>query len=133
MKMGKRAVSSLLVILMLGFGIFFGIELATRGMAHIQGGTPELKLREQPAAETGSKDQGPKLPPAPTKPTPAESSVQPSEDSESGKASAARPERPPLSEDSGVNRFGNQIGDLLQTAAHGTMRTIVSVLDSFVN
>lgn len=131
--MGKRAVSSLLVILMLGFGIFFGIELATRGMAHIQGGSPELKLHEQPASESGSKDQGRKLPPAPTKTPLSEYSAQQSEDSDSGKSSAVRPERPALSKDSGVNRFGNQIGDLLQTAAHGTMRTIVSVLDSFVN
>ncbi|MDF2669409.1 MAG: hypothetical protein K0R67_1715, partial [Paenibacillus sp.] len=35
--------------------------------------------------------------------------------------------------DSSVNRIGNGIGDLLQGAAHTTIRTVVGVFDGLIN
>lgn len=147
--MPRYSVTFIVVVLMLCFGIFFGIEIATRGMANIQGPATGYAVQGQNGGIT-------QLPPQPAgggqtanagavRPNGANANAGAANNPAAGSAAApqaAAPVRPQpqpkpqpqqITEDSGVNRVGNQIGDMLQSAAHGTIRAIVSVLDSIVN
>ncbi|TMV45675.1 hypothetical protein FE783_28755 [Paenibacillus mesophilus] len=146
--MPRYSVTFIVVVLMLCFGIFFGIEIATRGMANIQGPAAGYAVQgqngggsqppTQPAAGVGQNANAGAVRPngtnanAGTAPNPAAGSGVAQQS-----AAPVRPQPKPqpqqITEDSGVNRVGNQIGDMLQSAAHGTIRAIVSVLDSIVN
>ncbi|GAA3403570.1 hypothetical protein ACFFNY_07015 [Paenibacillus hodogayensis] len=149
--MNRHSVTFIVIVLMLCFGVFFGIELATRGMERIQGpvggypaqgGTGAI----QPSAPaSGGVQPGAAGGTGGANGQPYRSGVQAGADkgmggtASAGKGDApvaAQPQPPkpqPLAVDSGMNRVGNQIGDMLQTAAHGTIRAIVSLLDSIVN
>ncbi|RKN78990.1 hypothetical protein [Paenibacillus ginsengarvi] len=142
--MARHSVTFIAIILMLCFGIFFGIELATKGMEQIQGpivqgqtpaggvAYPYAGAGVQQPGGTGAGTGAPAVigqASVPTAGTPTGGAGQTA-------ASASVPVKPqpqPITADSGINRVGNQIGDMLQAAAHGTIRTIVSLLDSVVN
>ncbi|MEF3304515.1 hypothetical protein [Paenibacillus sp. GYB003] len=135
--MARHSVTLIAVILMLCFGIFFGIELATKGMERIQGSAAGYAPQGQPAAggvpyanaAAGQQSRG-----AATGELPANADKSsPSPQAGAQAPAAAKPQPQPIVADSGMNRVGNQIGDMLQTVAHGTIRTIVSLLDSIVN
>jgi hypothetical protein len=146
--MPRYSVTFIVVILMLCFGIFFGIEIATRGMTNIQGaaagyagqGQTGGALQQQPQPAAGG---GPAANAGAVRPngTNAGAASNPAAGSAVAAQTAApvRPQPQPqpqpqqITEDSGINRVGNQIGDMLQAAAHGTIRAIVSVFDSIVN
>lgn len=130
-------------MLVLGFGIFFGVELATRGMEQIQGpiSTNATQSTVQPPVSTQQTGTGSARAetPAQTQTSPAGPGAGGKSDS-GGKASPAeeqprpkpKPQIQPGAADSGINRVGNGIGDVLQSVAQGTIRTVVSLLDSFV-
>ncbi|MDF2721378.1 MAG: hypothetical protein K0Q59_1053, partial [Paenibacillus sp.] len=125
--MARYSIMFVSIILMLVFGIFFGIELATRGIEQIQG--PVIGTVQQPSHTPSASNAST---------TPAASSQEPKSSSQSAAEQPKplpqpKPQPQPLSGDSGINRAGNEIGDMLQSAAHGTIRTIVSLLDSIVN
>lgn len=124
--MARYSVTFVCIVLMLGFGIFFGIELATRGIERIQGPiNGYAQVQQQPApANPGAAPQAGAAAGTPgqnASSVPAAAPVKP------------KPQPQPPTGDSGINRAGNQIGDMLQSAAHGTIRTIVSLFDSIVN
>lgn len=132
--MARNGVTAIVVVLMMAFGMFFGIELATRGMERIQGpvnapvSPPSAQVQAyagQSAPASGGaaaqKSQGANAAPA-QQPQPVQSP-----------APKPKPQPQPITADSGINKVGNQIGDLLQTVAHGTIRTVVSLLDGLVN
>jgi hypothetical protein len=145
--MPRYSVTFFVVILMLCFGIFFGIELATRGMANIQGPAPGYAqqgqggLVAQQGQTSASGGQTANAGAAQQSGTSAGAGgkAMPQAGNAAGSQATAPPVRPqqpqpqPIAADSGINRVGNQIGDMLQSAAHGTIRTIVSLLDSIVN
>lgn len=145
--MPRYSVTFFVVILMLCFGIFFGIELATRGMANIQGPAPGyaqqgqgglVAQQGQTSASGGQTANAGAAQPSGTS-AGAGGKAMPQAGNAAGSQATAPPARPqppqpqPIAADSGINRVGNQIGDMLQSAAHGTIRTIVSLLDSIVN
>lgn len=119
------------VVLMMCFGIFFGIELATKGMERIHGPAPAYVQQggvvQQP--------QGAAAPQSASGNGQASGSVKGQGGDSGGSAAQPKPQPQPqpITADSGINRVGNQIGDMLQSAAHGTIRTVVSLLDSIVN
>lgn len=143
--MPRYSATFIVIIIMLCFGIFFGIELATRGMANIQGPSSGYTPPPEP---TGAKSGSPSAPLSGGGEEAATKTIVPPPATTGGKAGggapspagsatgetapAAQPRPQPIVVDSGINRVGNQIGDMLQTVAHGTIRTIVSLLDSLV-
>ncbi|MFC3767760.1 hypothetical protein [Paenibacillus sp. GCM10012303] len=117
------------IVLMMCFGIFFGIELATKGMERIHGPAP-ASVQPGAAVQPQPVTQAPP-PAAGNGQTPVSAKGQGGENAAT--AAQPKPQPQPLTTDSGVNRVGNQIGDMLQSVAHGTIRTVVSLLDSIVN
>jgi hypothetical protein len=144
--MARHSVTFIAIILMLCFGIFFGIELATKGMEQIQGpivqGQTPAGGVAYPYAGAGVQQPGGTGTGTGAPPVKGQASV-PAAGTPTGGAGQtaapasvpipAKPQPQPITADSGINRVGNQIGDMLQAAAHGTIRTIVSLLDSVVN
>lgn len=146
--MPRYSVTLIVVILMLCFGIFFGIELATRGMANIQGptgyaqqgqGGPVVQQQGQASANGGqAANAGAAQSSGTAVGTGTGGKATPQAGNSTAAQATAAPARPqpqpqPIAADSGINRVGNQIGDMLQSVAHGTIRTIVTLLDSIVN
>lgn len=117
------------VVLMMCFGIFFGIELATKGMERIHGPAPAsvqpgVAVQPQPVTQAPQPAAGNGQAAGSAKGQGGENATQPVQ---------PKPQPQPITADSGINRVGNQIGDMLQSVAHGTIRTVVSLLDSIVN
>ncbi|TNJ67884.1 hypothetical protein FE784_01695 [Paenibacillus hemerocallicola] len=147
--MPRYSVTFFVVILMLCFGIFFGIELATRGMANIQGPAPGYaqqgqggvvaQQQGQSSANGGQSTNAGAAQQSGTSAGAGGKAMPQAGNAAGAQATASPPTRPqppqpqPIAADSGINRVGNQIGDMLQSVAHGTIRTIVSLLDSIVN
>jgi cytoskeletal protein RodZ len=141
--MRRHSFTGLAIVLVLGFGIFFGVELATRGMEQIQGpistNGPQSTVQTPASTQQNGTGSARTETPAQTQTSPAGSGAGGQSDA-TGKASPAgeqpkprpKPQIQPGAADSGINRVGNGIGDMLQTVAHGTIRTVVSLLDSFV-
>ncbi len=143
--MSRYTLTLLGLLLMAGFGMFFGIEIATRGMEQIQGPLTN-DPRQQGIDPVSSNYSSGTLPnrnlvnPTP-KPTPLTSNrVQSATTGANGMITSPAPTSAPIgsglpagSGDSSVNRVGNGIGDLLQGAAHQTIRTVVGVFDGLIN
>lgn len=152
--MSRYTVTLVGLLLMTSFGIFFGIEIATRGMERIQGPIPATDYRIEsgaPASNTaavgpGRNATGTVRQPAAT----AAPQTQPGTSSTSGtkglvsgtapQAGAGHTPLPPIGAnapsgpaDSNVNRLGNGIGNMLQGAAHQTIRVVVGIFDGLVN
>lgn len=120
----------LMFLLLVGFCIFFGVDLANRGMERIQGPLP-------PASASGTVKTGAPVQPVPA---PATSSARQAAASVPASATAAagaqpaapKPEPVRAKEDEALNFIGNKLGDLLQIAAHHTIRLVVSLFGSIV-
>ncbi|PZE22729.1 hypothetical protein [Paenibacillus xerothermodurans] len=130
--MNKFYVRLLLLLLAMGFCIFFGVDLATRGVERIQG--PIDKAGGAPA-EAG-------LWPQP---------YRPSADNEAGffqtggkagaeaEAKAKRQEetkaepRGEVTETTGVAHIGNKTGELLQIVAHHGIQLFVSLFEAITS
>ena len=104
------------IALAMAFCLFFGVSLAAQGTERIGGPLVRqeepAKPRSYSAASAGS--------------TAVAGSVKPKPP-----AKQARPEPVELQGgDTGINRVGNKTGDLLQIAAHHSIRFIVSLFEA---
>lgn len=121
-----KAVSGkwLLILFVIGFGIFFGLDAASRGIMRIQGPLPAASPQ---AASAPAQGTGP-LSPA-SRPTPAPS-PQVKAKAVQGKA---QPQQPVMAvEESSVNHLSNKIGDVLRRGAILIMGFVVSLFDAIV-
>jgi hypothetical protein len=136
--MTRHSITLLGIVLLVCFGIFFGIEMATRGITRIQGpvsgpwpygdgygnqtayngGMAVQPVQSGSAAVDGQRTGG--------------ASAAGSASESANEPAAVKPVPQPIAEETGINRLGNKIGDLLQSAAKGTIRTVVNVLDHVV-
>lgn len=112
--MRKFYLRMVLFVLGVCFCIFFGVDLASRGMERI----------EAPAAAATAA--------APRAAAPAPHStatVKAAASEQAVKPPAPEPKR--VAQDSDMNYVGNRLGDLLQIAAHHTIRLVVSLFEAF--
>lgn len=156
--MTRYSLTLLGLVLMAGFGIFFGIEIATRGMERIQGPIPAADYR-QPAADNGApasnsasvsgrnaytassaRQPAPTTAPQAQNGTSSAAGTKGTPGTAAAQANSGHTPLPPIGSgipappvDSNVNRLGNGIGNLLQGVAHQTIRAVVGVFDGLVN
>ncbi|GAA4858554.1 hypothetical protein GCM10023310_42190 [Paenibacillus vulneris] len=115
----------LIIVLGIGFCIFFGVDMATRGVERIQGPIssdaaivkpwqPGGKTQEQKPNATGSKSADTSSP----KEEKAKEQVEPAEP------------KTEISKATGINRLGNKIGELLQIIAFHGIRWFVALFDT---
>ena len=140
--MQRYSMTLIAFMLILCFGVFFGVELATRGMERIQGPmasdgrmwsasedrSSEHRTPADRSADTGAGRRGSVEPESPSGDT-AEGLP------DNGAHRRDRSSAPPvhhLNADSGVNRLGNEVGGLLQKMASGTIRAVVGLFDGIV-
>lgn len=119
-------VKLLLIILGIGFSIFFGVDLATRGVERVQG--PVQAPVEKGTAKVWLTDK------QHDNKTAAEAKPSPKPAARESKAKTEQKEEQPdpkaeLTEDSGINRLGNKIGQLLQIIAHHGIKWFVALFD----
>ncbi|WP_282941437.1 hypothetical protein [Paenibacillus sp. RC67] len=124
--MRKFYVRLLLVVLGIGFCIFFGVDLATRGVERIQGPVASDTAIVKPW-QPASKQQETKMnAPTPKPPAPSNAAKE-----EKTKEQVEPPEpRAEISKASGINRLGNKIGELLQILAFHTIKLFVALFDT---
>lgn len=153
----RSSFTLLAVVLMLGFGIFFGVEVATRGMERIQGpierpavttgisygavgtpgaaGTAQVQGGRQSGGAAGlggtAQASGERPPASAVSREPLQGQGGAAAASNGGAAAGLEP-GPVLHGDSGVNRLGNRIGDLLQVTARQTIATVVGIFDGII-
>ncbi|WP_028549194.1 hypothetical protein [Paenibacillus sp. UNC451MF] len=123
--MKKFYIRLLIVILCIGFCIFFGVDLATRGVERIQGpmaSDAAIVRPWQPAVK--QQDTKTNVPtPKPTAPSTMKE--------EKAKEQVEPPEpKAEISKASGINRLGNKIGELLQILAFHTIKLFVALFDT---
>ncbi|NOU95492.1 hypothetical protein GC093_20000 [Paenibacillus sp. LMG 31456] len=126
----------LLIVLGMGFCIFFGVDLATRGVERIQGpivkAAPESsgvrlwpqaeKPQEAKMASGAAAQNGSKLGGTATRAQEAEAKAK----------KEAKEEVEPkaeINETSGISRLGNKAGELLQIVAYHGIRLFVSLFE----
>lgn len=165
--MSRYTLTLLGLVLMTGFGIFFGVEIATRGMERIQGpvypadaGLPAVEsaaprggntaqaggtvqtgaqtgaTRPQTggtATATGGKTGANGPVPQAGAGTGAGGGTGAGTGASNGQHTPTGAGLPVGSADSGVNKLGNGIGDLLQGMAHSAIRAVVGLFDGLVN
>jgi hypothetical protein len=122
--MARFYVKILLFGLLVCFCIFFGVDLASRGVERIQGPVSDIAAAPARAASAS----------AVPKPLPAGTVVIDAGDTRST-AQTARPAPSapaPATSDSSLNFVGNKLGDLLQIAAHHGIRWFVSLFQAIV-
>jgi len=140
--MQRYSLTLIAFMLILCFGVFFGVELATRGMERIHGPIASDGRTWSASAERPSEHRTPADRSADTN-ADRRGSMEPERPSEdtaeglpdNGARRQDRPSAPPvhhLSADSGVNRLGNEVGGLLQKMASGTIRAVVGLFDGIV-
>jgi hypothetical protein len=106
-----------LFVLLVGFCIFFGVDIANRGMERIQGPALPVPPVKAPAAQPAAAQ------PAAAGPAPAAAA----------RTSGPKPEPVRAQEDEALNYIGNKTGDLLQIAAHHAIRLVVSLFGSLID
>lgn len=127
--MRNMYVKLLLIVLGVGFGIFFGVDLATRGMERIQGSVPAPVDAGVTRVWQTDKQQENKA----TVKQPA--GTQPQSSKQSAPESKAKVEKEPtepkaeITEATGINRLGNKLGELLQIMAHHGVKWFVTLFD----
>ncbi|WP_127579781.1 hypothetical protein [Paenibacillus koleovorans] len=132
--MSRYTMTLLGLLFMAAFGIFFGVEIASRGMERIQGPFPAHGYTQPPVPTTVPTQTSVRTPPPSTAPGAGIGKGQ------GGGAPTVTP-LPPIGAggpavgagDSGINKLGNGIGDLLSGMAQGTIRTVVGIFDGIVN
>ncbi|MFK7693516.1 hypothetical protein [Paenibacillus sp. HJGM_3] len=169
--MSRYTLTLLGLVLMTGFGIFFGVEIATRGMERIQGPVYPADAG-LPAVESAAPGRGNTAQAAGTVQTGAQNGATRPQTGGTAPATGGKtgtngpvPQAgagtgagavsgagtgagtgagngqhaptgaglPAGSADSGVNKLGNGIGDLLQGMAHSAIRAVVGLFDGLVN
>lgn len=144
----------LVVLFLLGFTMFFGLDLATRGMERVQGPREEAS---KPASVAHQPESRPSVAPAGTGKTasatkageaqgvkanggkasapPAKSTSAPGTVKKASAASADQVTAGPIGqvEESFMNHLCNRIGDALQKGAKALISLVVSVFDSVIN
>lgn len=147
--MSRFARQMLLMGLLVAVSIFFGIDLATKGMERIQGPVPSLPADPGEPWPQQSRQQGSSAPAQPANGSRQGSAVpvQPSaaaQQSGTGSAqapkrepaapAAAAPEqRPAVAEQSPINHIANKVGELLQILAYHGIRWVVSLFDGIID
>ncbi|OXM86135.1 hypothetical protein [Paenibacillus rigui] len=130
--MGKFYIRLLLVLLGIGFCIFFGVDLATRGVERIQGPIDKTAVSAPSGTITAKSSQ---------QSTKAQEGKGGDARTEAGKTQTknepkakAKPEeiepKADISEASGMNLIGNKVGELLQIIAHHGIRWFVSLFQA---
>lgn len=115
-----------------GFGIFFGVDVATRGIERVNGPMDAVQAAQQPAqsvqASAREPQPGAKGAPAGQK-TPAASPAAAKQDAAVSKDSGAAKQQAMI-EESAVNRVSNGIGDFLRRISSVLLKLAVSVFES---
>lgn len=113
--MSRFSIRFLLACLLLGFGIFFGVELASRGIERVHGPMQPT----MPAAGT--------MEPTPAKPS---VNIKPA-DKERNPPVASRQADPAqvITSDSLINHIANKTGTLLRVMAHYSIDIVISFFD----
>jgi hypothetical protein len=114
-------VKMVLFVLLVGFCILFGVDIANRGMERIQG--PTLPAGAFGPANTAAAQQAP----------PVKAPAAGTASSAAARSSAPKPEPVRAQEDEALNFIGNKTGDLLQIAAHHAIRLVVSLFGSIID
>lgn len=115
----------LLILFVIGFGIFFGLDTASRGIGRIQGPVPAPGSTAQTSPANGTGPLSPAARPTPA-PTPQVKAVQ-------GKAQPQQQQQPVMTvEESFVNHLSNKIGDALRRGAILVIGFLVSIFDAIV-
>ena len=124
--MKKFYVRLLIIVLGIGFCIFFGVDMATRGVERIQGPVAADTTLAKPW-QPASKQQETKL----STPTPKPLASAAAKEQEKAKEQVEPPEpRTEISKASGINRLGNKIGELLQIIAYHGIKWFVALFDT---
>lgn len=113
-----------IVMLGVGFCILFGVSVATQGTERIAG-----SLGKPQAAE------GKATAPAPAYTATGTKGTSPSASGREAKSAppvSEAPARAELVRDTGVNRVGNKLGELLQIAAHHGIRAFIAVIEALI-
>jgi hypothetical protein len=105
-----------MVLFVLGviFCIFFGVDLASRGMERIEAPAAAATATVPPAAAASAAQ--------------TDKTVKAAIPAQTAKPPAPEPQR--VAEDNDLNYVGNKLGDLLQIAAHHTIRFVVSLFET---
>ena len=119
MKKGKLGI----LVFLLAFAVFYGLDLANRGMERVQG-QPEAKTAEAKASPDASAPKAVSLKPT----SAAHTAVQVKESPAQAKAKEPVPEI--VVRESFVNHLSNRIGDALRRGARALMGLVVSLFDS---
>jgi predicted RecB family endonuclease len=130
-QMGKFYLKMLIIVLGVGFCIFFGVDLATRGVERIQG--PLVRDANQGGtaivSQTDNRQEGKNGIKAPPK-----NLSKAEQDAAKGvkeQKEVKEPEpRVEIIDSSGVSRIGNKVGELLQIMAHYGIRGMVALFEA---
>ncbi|MFD0682700.1 MULTISPECIES: hypothetical protein [unclassified Paenibacillus] len=126
----------LLIVLGMGFCIFFGVDLATRGVERIQGpivkAAPEsggVRLWPQAEKPQDSKAGGGTVGPNGSKAAGTAGTTQAAEGKGKKEPKEETEPKAEINETSGIARLGNKVGELLQIIAYHGIRLVVSLFE----
>ncbi|WP_248926764.1 hypothetical protein [Paenibacillus hamazuiensis] len=127
--MAKYYVRLFIVALIAAFCIFFGVDLASKGVERVQGptGPAPVKQTAAPPAKTESKPAGVTAHAGAAKPAAGSSAA-----GQDAKTKQEEPVRSEVTEDTGINRVSNKAGELLQIISYHGIKFIVSILDAII-
>lgn len=121
--MRKFYIKMILFVLGVCFCIFFGVDLASRGMQRIEAPASGSTASAAAPANTATAVQPPRASqPGPVKTAAARQAPQP-----------PAPEPVHVTKDNDMNYIGNKIGNLLQIAAHYGIRLVVSLFEAIAH
>ncbi|WP_409341381.1 hypothetical protein [Paenibacillus sp. MBLB4367] len=118
------SIKLLLALFAAGFGIFFGVDVATRGIERINGPIDAVEAQAGPKTAQASPAAAASQPkPKPDQAAPAKPAQGQPQIDKAAKQQA-------VIEESAVNRVSNGIGDLLRRAANVCLKVIVSLFEA---
>jgi hypothetical protein len=136
--MGKFYLKLFVIALGVAFCVFFGVDLATKGMDRIQGpGSPPVKQMAaassgtaKPVAAAADNGKSGTAKTADPKQS-AGAASQPSKQSAAVKSKqTGTADKAPVTEDAGINRVSNKAGELLQIMTYHSIRFFIGMLDA---
>ncbi|TBL70429.1 hypothetical protein [Paenibacillus thalictri] len=116
--MGKFYLKLFIISLIAAFCIFFGVDLAGKGVERVQGPA---------SAGSAVKSAAAAQPPAKPEAKAAQPAKKPETSNSKPEQEVAQREQ--VTADSGINRVSNKAGDLLQIIAYHGIKFFVSLLD----